>query len=170
MIQAETAPIVERPRINYNLILFVLALVGVGISLFLTIKYLQNADIGCGASNDCNDVAADKYGKGLGIPALKAIPTPVFGLLMYVTMVALSLARVLSGSETFSRMAGRLQWALAAVGVIVSIILTHREYVIQHWCKYCIASAIIILLIFLLATTEQISAPRRAATLQREDS
>jgi len=151
---------------NINLALFLLALIGSFISLFLAIKYVQNADIPCTSGmSDCNAVAHDDAAWGLGAPALKAVPTPVFGLLMYVTLIALCLSRVISGSDAVQRLAGVLQWSVGFIGLLVSGYLTWREAaVIHHWCTWCLGSAAIVLLIFLLSSAERFGVKPQAGT------
>jgi uncharacterized membrane protein len=140
-----------------NLAIFVLSLVGCVISLFLTIKYIQSADIPCtGGSSDCNAVANDSAAWGLGIEALKRIPTPALGLLMYATLAALSMLRVVSENNAANIGAKRAQWAISFIGVGVSAYLTWREAaVIHHWCVWCVGSAIIVLILFLISSSEQ---------------
>ena len=151
---------------NINLILFVLALIGCFISLFLTIKYVQNADIPCSKGmSDCNAVAHDDAAWGLGIPALKPVPTPALGMLMYVTLIGLCLARVITSATSVQRKVGLLQWFVAFVGVVVSAYLTYREAaIIHHWCTWCLGSAAIVLLIFILSSAERFGAKPTAGT------
>jgi uncharacterized membrane protein len=151
---------------SINLILFILALIGCFISVFLTIKYAQHEEIQCTKGfSDCNAVANDDAAWGLGIPALKAVPTPALGILMYVTLVGLCLSRVISSAESVQRKAGVLQWSVAFVGLLVSGYLTWREAaVIHHWCTWCLGSAAIVLLIFLLSSAERFGAKPPAGT------
>jgi len=151
-------------RFNTNLVVFALSLAGALISLFLTVKYIQHADIPCGSGEDsCNQVASSAAAHGLGIPALEAVPTPAFGVLMYVTLAGLSFVRTLTPSESVRRTAGRTQWGIAAAGVAVSAWLTWQEGAVIHaWCRWCLASAAIITLIFLTATVEHLARQPRA--------
>lgn len=152
-------------RPAFNRAIFILSLIGVGIALFLTREYVQGADIPCGpVAGGCNEVATDTMAWGLGIGALKSIPTPAFGLLMYAALAALSVARVVTSSVELSRRAAAGQCLIAAAGVLVSAGLTWREAVIHHWCVWCLGSAAVILLIFITATAERFgTVPRPAA-------
>ncbi len=157
-------------RSNANLAIFILSLAGCFVSLFLAVKYAQKADIPCmRGSSDCNAVARDAAAWGLGVPALSAVPTPVFGLLMYGTLAALAMARVILSSPSLSRNAATLQWAVGLIGVGVSAYLTWREAaVIHHWCVWCVGSAIIILLIFLFSSAERLAAVSRVRSEKLE--
>jgi uncharacterized membrane protein len=151
-------------RSSANLAIFVLSLAGCFISLFLTVKYVQNADIPCTrGSSDCNAVANDAAAWGFGIPGLRAVPTPAMGLLMYMSLAALSMVRVLMPDGPLARRAGILQWSIALAGVAVSGYLTWREAaVIHHWCVWCVGSAAIVFLIFLISSVERMAGAPRA--------
>jgi uncharacterized membrane protein len=139
-----------------NRIIFVLSLAGCFVTLYLTLAHKDYLSLQCGRSNDCEKVALDPSAHGFGIPALEAIPTAAFGLLMYVSLAALSFARVASPSSGLQRRAADLQWVFSFVGVLVSAWLTYLEaYVIEAWCKWCVASAVIIVLTFLVSSAER---------------
>src|SRR2546421_2052585 len=121
-----------------NLIIFVLALAGCFLSLFLTLKYVQGQHIPCGPTSDCDTVASDRYAWGLGFPALESIPTPAFGALMYATLAGLAFWRVAATSARNERLAGWFQFGIAGTGVLVSAALTWREATIHHWCHWCL--------------------------------
>jgi uncharacterized membrane protein len=152
-------------RSTANLAIFILSLAGCFISLFLTVKYVQNADIPCtSGSSDCNVVANDTAAWGLGIPVLKAIPTPALGLLMYVALAALAMTRVLAADSKLARKAGAFQWGFALIGLAVSAYLTWREAaVIYHWCIWCLGSAGIILILFIISSAERFGPAPAAA-------
>ena len=153
-------------RMSYRSVLanravFVLSLAGVGVSAYLMLAYMRLVTLGCSTSFDCGAVAADRHSWGLGIPALSSIPTPAFGLAAYVVLAALSFARVAAPDVRLTVAAPLLQLVLSAVGVAVSAWLTALEaFVIRHWCEWCLASAVIILLIFLASGAERLARPR----------
>ena len=151
-------------RFTANLAIFILSLIGCGISLILTIKYVQNADIPCmRSSSDCNAVAHDEAAWGLGIPALRFVPTPALGAAMYASLAALSMLRVLTSSRSVSTKASVAQWALGMSGVVVSTYLTWREAaVIHHWCVWCVGSAVIVLILFIISSFERFGDTRIA--------
>ena len=82
-----------------------------------------------------------------------------------LTMFALSLVG-LQPAQRDSRLIGGLLLAGAAFGVAFSAYLTYLEAaVIRAWCQYCVASAIIITLIF-FATLPEIARLRGGASTQ----
>jgi uncharacterized membrane protein len=83
--------------------------------------------------------------------ALFGIPVSVLGLGAYVALVALALVGVQPRFVRDRRIA-RAITAIAAVGVLFSAYLTYVEArVIYMWCQYCVISASLITLIFLLS-------------------
>jgi uncharacterized membrane protein len=151
-----------------NRLIFVLSLAGAGVALYLTVYHATHIDIPCGKSGGCEEVANHCSAHGFCIPFLKAIPTAAFGLMMYLSLAALAYCRVLSDSDGFQRKAANYQWLLSLIGVATSAYLTYLEaFVIHAWCKYCVASAIITLLIFMVASAERFG-PRSLAGLAPE--
>jgi uncharacterized membrane protein len=153
-------------RVLANRILFVLALAGIYVSLRLTISHLQHAPLpGCGASGGCAEVDESCWASGFCISALKAVPTAVFGLLMYIALAGLAFARA-AAPEQAAQTTGRLLWALALLGSLVSLFLIYLQgYVIRSWCVWCLGSEAITFLIFLIATAERL----RARLLPRKE-
>jgi uncharacterized membrane protein len=156
-----------------NRAIFVLSLAGAGVSLYLTLAHKDYLSLICGPSSGCDEVAHHPSSRGFGVPGLESIPTAAFGLLMYVAIVAISFARVASTSEVIEKRASSLQWLLSLGGVLVSAWLTYLEaFVIHAWCKWCVASAIIILATFIISSAERFSgrAPTQSLTPEREVS
>jgi uncharacterized membrane protein len=144
-----------------NRIIFLLSLAGIAVAGYLTYTHVVGAVPYCGASTGCEDVANHYTAHGFGIPALKAIPTAAFGLMMYMAFAILAFIRVAFNTR-LAKWAKLLQWMLGLIGVGVAGWLTYLEAaVIQAWCKWCVVSAIITLLIFITATAERL-APRPA--------
>jgi uncharacterized membrane protein len=147
----------------FNRLIFVLSLAGAGVTFFLTVAHANNVIVPCGPSHGCESVAAHPSSHGFGIPALSGIPTAAFGLAMYAALAIVSFARAVFPSEKMQRAGGWLQWLMGLSGVAVSGWLTYLEaYVIHAWCRWCVASAIIITLVFITASIERIAQARSA--------
>jgi uncharacterized membrane protein len=143
-----------------NRIIFVLSLAGIVVAGYLTYTHLYHLPVGCGASSGCDKVATHYTAKGFGIPVLEAIPTAAFGLIMYVAFAGLAFIRAAFESPSLNHKAGSLQWLLATMGVAIAGWLTYLEAAVIHaWCRWCVASAIITLLIFITATAERLTVP-----------
>ncbi|HWI66540.1 MAG TPA: vitamin K epoxide reductase family protein [Symbiobacteriaceae bacterium] len=118
-----------------------LALAGLGISLYLTWAYTANVAPICGASGGCATVQNSEYAWIAGIPI------PMLGALGYTGMLALAVLAL--------RLEERRELLLLAlfgatlIGVLFSAYLTYIEFfVIYAICRWCIASAIVMLLAF----------------------
>ena len=147
---------IDSRSILSNRVLFILALAGFGVSIYLTLAHLGAAGLVCGRTGGCHAVAEDAAAKGLGIPLLRGIPTAAFGAAMYMALAALSMVRASSGGRGIPLAA---QWLISGVGVVVSGWLTYREaFVINEWCRWCVISAVLITLFFVTASVERAAA------------
>ena len=83
--------------------------------------------------------------------ALFGIPVSVLGLGAYVALLALAIVGVQPRFVHDRRIALAIT-AISGVGMLFSAYLTYVEArVIYMWCQYCVISAILITLIFLLS-------------------
>jgi uncharacterized membrane protein len=126
----------------------VLSLIGFFVALYL---WAHNAGltgpIVCGIS-DCATVQTSPYAR------IGPIPVSAIGVAGYAALFALSLVG-LQPNQRDSRMIAGLLLAGAAFGVAFSAYLTYLEAeVIRAWCQYCVASAIIITLVFFATLPE----------------
>lgn len=122
----------------------VLALVGIFISGYLALyNYGYLGVIQCGTGG-CEKVQASKYAYFLGIPVA------VWGIAAYGAMFALALLGVQPRWARDRRVALGL-FGMAGVGVLFSAYLTYLEAAVIHaWCRWCVASAVLVTAIFLL--------------------
>ena len=122
-----------------------LALVGLAISVYLTYTYTTDQVTLCiGGGVGCDTVQHSPYAWILGVPI------PTLGAGAYLLVLGLA-AVALRGREPED-------WAVLAlfgtslVGLLFSAYLTYLElFVIHAICIWCVASAVIQLIIFLLA-------------------
>ncbi len=136
----------------------VLALVGVFISTYLLLYKLGvYGSLVCGAGGGCDYVQASMYGRFLGIPVAG------WGVGWYVAVFVLAL---LAGSSGLRAAAwpGRALLVLASGGLAFSVYLTYLElFVIHAICRWCVASAIVTTLIFVLSVPWFGSGPQAEA-------
>ena len=122
-----------------------LALAGMGVSGYLSWAHLAHRSVACGGSRDCDLVQQSVYSEVAGIPVA------LLGLVAYTTVFALTLlrGRVPDDLEDYVPLA---IFGIALVGVLYSAYLTYLElYVINAICRWCVGSAIIVTLVFLLS-------------------
>ena len=119
-----------------------LALVGLGISIYLTWVHYAGIEPVCTGISDCERVQTSSYA------GLVGIPVAVLGVVGYAAIL-LSL-----------RLRVELTALLAYLAVSFSAYLTWAEvFRIEAICQWCVASAVITLAIAVLATLRALSAP-----------
>lgn len=126
----------------------VLSLSGGFLAFYLVAHNLGwTGPVQCGAG-DCGTVQSSRWAW------VGPVPVSAIGLAGYASLFALS---VLGLQERFvaSRMVAFLLFGGSLFGVAFSAWLTYLEAaVIRAWCQYCVASAVLITIIFAAALPE----------------
>jgi uncharacterized membrane protein len=122
-----------------------LALAGMGVSGYLTWTHVTNASVACGQSQSCDIVQQSVYS------TIAGIPVALLGLLAYAALLVLSLVRG-RGPESVDEYIPLAIFGISLIGVLYSAYLTYLElFVIYAICRWCVSSAIIMTLIFILS-------------------
>lgn len=134
-----------------------IALIGVFLSLYLTLYKLGYiGTLACG-SGSCEQVQLSKWGDFLGLPV------SAWGVGYYAAVLALSFAAIQDRFAASSRLTNALVY-LTGAGLLFSIWLTYLElFVIHAICRWCLGSAAITVLLFALAVWDR-QEDRRAWT------
>ncbi len=124
--------------------LIVLCVAGLLVSGYLAYVYLADADALCSGVGGCDAVKDSRYA------AVAGIPVPVLGLAGYAAILAVVLLETSSGFlGEHSRI---LAFGFSLFGTLYSAYLTYLELaVIKAVCPYCVASAVIMTVIFAVA-------------------
>jgi protein-disulfide isomerase/rhodanese-related sulfurtransferase/uncharacterized membrane protein len=131
-----------------KLILFSLSLLGVFDAGFLWWMYASPSRPMVCTGNGCDVVRASSFAHFWGIP------TPAFGVAMYAALALLVFVGPLSGERWGKRLTYGIA-AITAAGFLVSLFLSGIEaFVLHHWCEWCVASAVIVTIMFALALVE----------------
>ena len=129
---------------------FVLACLGVLDAVYLLIYKLTGNNGMCWGNGGCHDVNFSPYSE------IGGIPVSVFGIIAFVFIASILLleARLRIAEEN-----GPLAiFGISLAGVAFMAYLTWLEiYVIHAICPFCVASAVIIALIFILAVIRLIN-------------
>ncbi len=123
--------------------LTVLTFVGIYIAGYLSLSHMMGKAIPCGASGGCAAIASHPSSK------IGNIPVAVFGLMAYLLLMALAVARSRADRPAANTL-NRLGFWISGTGTLVSIGLTLFSFVAIQPCAWCLASAITMTLIFLL--------------------
>ena len=125
-----------------DLIAIVLTVAGIGVAGYLTYVHYNQGALVCGIGN-CELVQSSKYAKMFGIPIA------VFGLARYLALLALLLVRMRRPEHADTATAAVM--AILIAGTIYAAYLTYLEiWVIHAVCQWCVASAIITVLLLLI--------------------
>jgi len=128
-----------------NIFVFLLAIMGFGISFYIFYNKRKHNKMVCHFGGDCNAVLDSKYNNTFGI-------SNEVGGIIYYLVVALLVVLFMAGIVGFGSVGiySTLIF-LGAIAVAFSIYLTYVQGVIlKNWCQYCLASAVINLLIFIV--------------------
>lgn len=121
--------------LTWRSVSLVLATAGLGVAGYLTYTHYQPAALVCSVG-DCDTVQTSRYAMVGGIPIA------IFGLLMYLSVIALGILRSLR-PEWFS-LATMASFALVLAGTLYAAYLTYLEIaVIDAICQWCVTSAIL---------------------------
>lgn len=126
-------------------LILILAFFGLADSIYLAQHELSGTPLLCNIQNlsGCNIVAASQYSHIFGIPLAE------FGILFYAVLFVLAALEIV----VFDQLLRRALQAVSFVGVLSSLYFTFLQiFVINAACIYCVASALITLFIFILAS------------------
>ena len=137
----------ENPPAN-RMVIAALALAGIFVSAYLLLhKIGLIGTLTCGVG-DCGTVQASRFAVFLGMPV------PLLGILGYAALLGIALRGVQPG-RLHDRQTAAALLILGAGAFAFSMYLTALEaFVIRAWCQWCVISAILATLIFLLALVE----------------
>jgi uncharacterized membrane protein len=123
----------------------IIALVGLMIGIYLTLyKFGIIGALSCSVGS-CEKVQTSKWATFLGLPVA------TWGVGFYASVLGLAFAGI-QPRFAESRGLATAMLALTAWGVVFSSWLTYLEWrVINAWCQWCIVSAALVAVLFLLA-------------------
>jgi uncharacterized membrane protein len=149
-----TTPTAASPPIN-RMVVALAGMAGVMIAAYMSLHKLGLIEsIACG-TGACESVQSSRFAVFLGVPV------PFWGMAGYGTITALALYG-LQPRTLPDRLIGIGLLVMTSVAFVFSAYLSWlEEYVIQAWCRWCIASAAVATLTFLAALPE-LSRLRRA--------
>lgn len=134
----------ERPPVT-RMAIAVLALLGLMLSMYLSMYKLGYLGVIQCSIGSCEKVQSSRFSYFLGQPV------SVWGVGAYITLLVIA---VLGIQPRFARerWVALALFGVSAVGVAFSGYLTYLEaFVIHAWCQWCVISAILVTLIFLLS-------------------
>jgi uncharacterized membrane protein len=135
-----------------NRAIFIFSLLGLLIAGYLWWSHSHPQDIPCGGSHGCHDVALSPYSR---FPVGWGPPVAMYGTIGYFILLVLAVLRTLPRTDARERVLVGLGLLVAAGGTAFSLYLTYAEaFLIKAWCKWCVGSQFIILIILALTAVE----------------
>lgn len=132
-----------------QLLMILGAVAGLGVSIYLMWGYtVPGATLSCGGSSGCETVKNSEYARLVGIPL------PILGLLSYLALLVLVAAQNYPATvrHGWSPHLALAAFGVSLIGVLYSAYLTYVElFVIYAICRWCVASALIMLSLFLVS-------------------
>ncbi len=125
-----------------------LSVIGIGVAGYLAYVELNQVEAVCGPVGNCNTVQQSEYATLFGI-----LPIGVLGVMGYLAIIILWLARLLD-LPGYTRILNLGLFGITLFGMLFSIYLTFLEpFVIGATCMWCLSSAVIMTVLFLLAAS-----------------
>ena len=122
----------------------VLAMIGFLIALHIYHKKHEAHKMVCVVGKKCDVVLASKYKETFGFK------NEILGMVYYFVIFVMGLWFVFGGDGLFGFSVEEVLIGLGIVGVVFSVYLTYLQFfVLKSICDYCIASAIVTLLILI---------------------
>lgn len=119
----------------------IVALVGLGDSIYLTVEHLSGRSAQCVITSGCSRVLSSPFASPFGIP-LAAI-----GAAAYFTVFSLATL-----SAFGYRQAARLFSILVLLMFLTTLVLLYLQaFVIKEFCDYCLLSALLIFTLTIIA-------------------
>ncbi|HIE24570.1 MAG TPA: vitamin K epoxide reductase family protein [Anaerolineales bacterium] len=128
-----------------NIIALIAAIIGLLDAVYLTwIKLSHNETLCAPGLGDCFTVNTSRYSEIFGIPIA------ILGMATYLAIIGILF---FEKRVDFLKENGLLAlFGISLVGVLYSIYLSYlEEFVLHAWCPYCILSAIVISIIFVIS-------------------
>jgi len=128
-------------------VVFILVLIGLFVSIYLSYVEITETEAVCGPVGDCNTVQQSSYALLFGL-----IPIGVLGIAGYL-LVGITWLFAVFGPKKWRKICILSSWLLCVFGALFSVYLTFLEpFVIGATCAWCLSSAILMHLL-LWATT-----------------
>lgn len=123
----------------------VLALIGLLVATYLSMYKLGYLGVIQCTIGGCEKVQSSRFADFLGLPV------SLWGMGAYITLLVLAMLGIQPRFQR-ERWVALALFGVSGVGVAFSGYLTYLEaFVIHAWCQWCVISAILVTLIFLLS-------------------
>ena len=126
----------SRGQVVVCVVICLIALSGFGESIYLTVLSLTGEMAICSGSSDCYKVLGSPYSH------IGPVPVAALGIAAYFTVFTLSTFSAF-GLATARRF---LPWVIGGMCLGTLWFLYVQAFILQAWCKYCLFSAALVLI------------------------
>lgn len=135
-----------------SLLTYTFIIIGLLVSIYMTIFKLTSNESMCIGSKDCSIVNASRYSE------VNGVPVAVIGMGGYAAMLAVLLLERKPGF--FQQNGTMIFFGLAVTGFLFNIYLIFVEVaLIKAYCPFCITSQVSMTIIFILSVIRLIRQP-----------
>ena len=129
-----------------------LAIVGLLVSIYMTIYKLTNNDAMCIGSSGCSEVNASRYSE------INSIPVAVLGVIGYAIILALLFLEQRPGF--FQQNGTLLFFGVSLLGFLFTLYLIYVEVtLIKAYCPFCLTSQAVMTIIFIISVIRLVRQP-----------
>ncbi len=130
-----------------------LGIVGLLVSIYMTIYKVTSNDGMCLGSGDCSTVNASRYSE------VNGIPVAAIGVIGYLAILAVHYFE--DRSSFFKKNGTLMVFGMALTGFLFTVWLIYVELVLlKAICPFCVASQVVMTLIFILAIIRLVKTPQ----------
>ncbi|MFL6227823.1 MAG: vitamin K epoxide reductase family protein [Pyrinomonadaceae bacterium] len=144
---AEPRAAVPTPSAALDIVAALLALVGLGDAVYLTVEHLTGATLQCSITHGCAEVLGSPYA------TVGGLPLAAFGAAAYFTVFSLSTLAAFGYA-----------WARSIVAPLVALmflftlwLLYLQAFVLHAFCQYCLLSATVTTLLTLTVVARRLT-------------
>jgi len=130
---------------TYTFLILLLAIVGFGITWHIRRMRSKKAPMTCPVGGKCDRVLESKYNSIFGVS------NDLAGLFYYAGVFGIAFLLLLGTTTLIGVPLGVGLFLMGASGLVFSVILTGiQAFALKAWCSWCLASALINLVLFIL--------------------
>jgi uncharacterized membrane protein len=123
----------------------VVALIGLGDSVYLTVKHFLDEKVPCSLVTGCEQVLTSQYAEIFGIP------TAAFGAIAYFAVFSLAI---------LAAFGNRRMWFVFGAATVLMLgftlwLLYLQAFVIKAFCQFCLLSAATTSILFIIAVVSR---------------
>ena len=131
----------------------VFTVIGLAVSIYMTIYKLTDNNRMCLGSGDCSTVNSSPYA------AIQGIPVAAIGIGGYLAILIVLVLEA-KGGRFFKQNATLITFALALTGFLFTLYLIYLEiFVIKALCPFCVTSQVSMTILFILSVTRLAKQP-----------